>query len=225
MFRTKSFNRCKKTRRCIWCQVFVVTAVKMTGKYIWTADSEKRGCRTVKARRCQPGSRLLSGTESNSQLAVTADEAVPLTRNILRPFPFRKLPQRPSRARRGGGITAYVWRSQTKRTQVSVSLPTLINVVCCTLHNLVLNTDSHARLIGHLQEQGKQGGSSSLNRNIGRSSSRQWEGGGGERRKFVINLLKDSSHQWATFLFRMACCIKLYLHNLVNCWVLFYTRS
>jgi hypothetical protein len=41
-------------------------------------------------------------------------------------------------------------------------------------------------------------------------------GGGGERRKSVIKLLMDSSHQWASFLLRMACCIKLYLHNFVN---------
>lgn len=105
--------------------------------------------------------------EVNIQLVVSVDEALPLTRGLFHPFRPHKLLQPLPRTRRGGAITACVCRTQMERTEHNVNLPTLINVVCCTLHNFLSSTDTLAGVTGHSQEQDKKEGHYPLTRNIG----------------------------------------------------------
>jgi len=93
---------------------------------------------------------------------VAVVEALPLTRSLFHPFSRRKLLQPLTGTRNAGAITACFWRTQMERTGLYVNLPNLINVVCCTQHNFLLSTDSHAGLTGHLQEKGLKQGNYSL---------------------------------------------------------------
>ncbi|XP_018566077.1 protein ALP1-like [Anoplophora glabripennis] len=95
-----------------------------------------------------PAERPLPGRTMNVPFVLVADAAFPLSRNILKPFPFRNMtwPQRLlnyrlSRCRRvvenAFGIISNKWRVLLTVMNLSPAKVELITLTCCVLHNFL----------------------------------------------------------------------------------------
>lgn len=92
-----------------------------------------------------------------------ADEAFPLLKHVMRPYPGKTLNRersiynyRLSRARRvvenAFGILAARWRVFYKPFEISVQLVDKVVKACCVLHNFLLNTDDNVTMGNSLHE-------------------------------------------------------------------------
>ena len=101
-----------------------------------------------------PPPQPLPGRETNVPYVIVADDAFPLSKHIMKPFPFRNQPgtvrvfnYRLSRARRivenAFGILANVFRVFRKPILVGPDKTEVIVLPACALHNFLLaNKDS-----------------------------------------------------------------------------------